>query len=71
MPRIVTFWPVRPNVTLGTPGCTGAGCWAMPSGSEARAAIAPPAAAAFKKCLRLDPPRQTLCARSLMVHVST
>src|SRR5271165_6225157 len=37
---------------------------------EASVPMAPPMAAAFKKCLRLDPPPQTVCARSLMVHPS-
>ena len=32
--------------------------------------MAPPRAAVLKKCLRLDPPPQSACARSLIVHLS-
>src|SRR5271157_1294173 len=70
MPRIVTFCPVRPRVTVGTLDWLGVGSSAKLACPEARVPIAPPTAAAFKKCLRLDPPPQTVRARSLMIHPS-
>src|SRR4051812_43817693 len=70
MPRIVTFCPVRPSVTVGTLESAAPGSPARLGAADATTppAPAPAMAAAFKKFLRFGPPPQTPCARSLMVH---
>src|SRR5262245_27776182 len=70
MPRIVTCWPVPPRVTVGALDAPAPGSSPSTGATEPSDPTALPVAAAFKKCLRLDPPPHTSRDRSLMVHLA-